>query len=281
VRFAVSTVSPFGYPHSAAFAEVAEALNWGLAQLGHDSVLSPRLDNRRRTHVVLGANLLPKYPQPILPGSVLYNLEQIEPGSKWCGEAYIDLLHRHTVWDYSERNRGLLAELGVQARVVPVAPAPSWSRITPAAQDIDVLFYGSMNQRRHDVLEALRAHGLRVEQAFAVYGPARDALIARARIVLNLHYYQAKVFEIVRVAYLLANGVCVVSETGSDKEEEARFARGVAFAPYEGLVDTCRELLADAPRRAAIAARGRELASKLSLLPGLQAAVAALPAAGT
>jgi hypothetical protein len=279
VRFAVSTVSPLGYPHSAAFAEVAEALNWGLGQLGHDSLLSTRLDNRRRTHVVLGANLLPKYPQAVAPGSVLYNLEQIEPGSKWCSEAYLDLLRRHPVWDYSERNRRVLAELGVQAQLVPVAPAPSWSRIAAVEQDIDVLFYGSMNQRRHDVLEALRGHGLRVEQAFAVYGATRDALIARARIVLNLHYYESKMFEVVRVAYLLANGVCVVSETGSDTEHEARFVEGVAFAPYPELVDTCRTLLAEPARRAAIAARGRDLAAGLSLLPGLQAATATIKAA--
>lgn len=278
MRFAVSTVSPLGYPHSAAFAEVAEALHWGLGQLGHESLISTRLDNRRRTHIVLGANLLPKYPQPIAPGSVLYNLEQIEPGSKWCSEAYLDLLRAHAVWDYSERNRAALAELGVQARVVPVAPAPSWSRIAAQPRDIDVLFYGSMNQRRFDVLEALRAHGLRVEQAFAVYGAPRDALIARARIVLNLHYYEAKVFEIVRVAYLLANGACVVSETGSDPDEETRFAEGVAFAPYERLVDTCRELLADAPRRQALAERGRQLIAQQTLLPGLQAAVAELSA---
>ena len=276
MRFAGSTVSPLGYPHSAAFAEVAEALNWGLGQLGHESLLSTRLDNRRRTHLVLGANLLPKFPQPLAPGSVLYNLEQIEPGSKWCSEAYLDLLRQNTVWDYSERNRSVLAELGVQSRVVPVAPAPSWSRIAAQPRDIDVLFYGSMNQRRFDVLEALRARGLRVEQAFAVYGAPRDALIARARIVLNLHYYEAKVFEIVRVAYLLANGVCVVSETGSDPDEEAQFAEALAFAPYERLVHTCCELLADPAHRDALAQRGRQIIGQHSLLPGLQAAVAEL-----
>jgi hypothetical protein len=86
-------------------------------------------------------------------------------------------------------------------------------------------------------------------------------------------------FEVVRVAYLLANGVCVVSETGSDTEHEARFVEGVAFAPYPELVDTCRTLLAEPARRAAIAARGRDLAAGLSLLPGLQAATATIKAA--
>jgi hypothetical protein len=65
-----------------------------------------------------------------------------------------------------------------------------------------------------------------------VYGQARDALVARARIQLNVHYYEAKVFEVVRVSYLLANGRFVVSETGADAEEEASFGPGVASVRF-------------------------------------------------
>jgi hypothetical protein len=67
----------------------------------------------------------------------------------------------------------------------------------------------------------MRGRGLRVESAFGCYGEERDALIARARIVLNVHYYESKVFEVVRVSYLLANRKCVLSESGSDIDLEA------------------------------------------------------------
>ena len=53
---------------------------------------------------------------------------------------------------------------------------------------------------------------------FNAYGGKRDALIARAKVVLNIHYYAAQVFEIVRVSYLLANSKAVVTEIGPDTD---------------------------------------------------------------
>ncbi len=113
-----------------------------------------------------------------------------------------------------------------------------------------------MNDRRALVLEQLKSRNVRVENAFGVYGEDRDALIARARLVLNVHFYESKIFEIVRVSYLLANGACVVSENGSDLFEK-QFSSAVAFAPYDQLADTCLRLLTDANARKQLAAQGR------------------------
>ena len=61
--------------------------------------------------------------------------------------------------------------------------------------------------RRACVINTLsgRPSGANVIPVFGLYGPPRDALIARSKIILNMHLYDAKVFEIVRVSYLLAN----------------------------------------------------------------------------
>lgn len=258
MRFAVSIVSPPGYPHSAAFAEVALCVHEGLRELGHDSVLSTRLDNRRRTHIVFGAHLLERHPQPLPADAILFNLEQVQEGSKWFGPAYLALLRRHTVWDYSAANVVALEALGVAATEVPIGHVPALERIRPQPADIDVLFYGSVNPRRQAVLHRLQERGARVHAVFGAYGAARDALIARAALVLNLHFYEARVFEIVRVSYLLANGVCVVSETGADPAIEQEFAGAIAFAPYEQLVERCLALRDDPAARAALGARARE-----------------------
>jgi hypothetical protein len=58
-----------------------------------------------------------------------------------------------------------------------------------------------------------------------------------------MHIYEAKVFEIVRVSYLLANRMCVVSETGADPLLENQFRDGVAFAAADELAETCQRLL--------------------------------------
>jgi hypothetical protein len=54
-----------------------------------------------------------------------------------------------------------------------------------------------------------------IEFLAGVYREERDRLIARAKVVLNMHYYDARVFEIVRVSYLLSNEKAVVAECGA------------------------------------------------------------------
>lgn len=275
-RFAVAVVSPFGYVHSQAFAEVAASTHQALLELGHDSIVSNRLDNRRRRHIVLGANLLPRHPQALPADAIVFNLEQVTPGSKWFTDAYLQILSRHHVWDYSDGNIAALRALGIPAAHVPIGFAPGLARIERQPEDIDVLFYGSLNERRRRILDELRARGLRVEAAFGLYGRERDALIARARIVLNMHFYESKVFEIVRVSYLLANGVCVVSEAGADPALEAPFAAGIAFEPYERLAERCAALVADPVTRSQVALRGQQLFRNMPMAPGLAAAIARL-----
>ena len=258
-RYAAVVVEPPGYPHSAAFREVAESLVFALRGLGQDAIHSSVPVAGRRA-IVLGSNLLATHPLPLPPDAILYNLEQIEPGSAWMTPALLDLFRRHEVWDYSARNAARYAELGLPApRVVPIGYVPELTRIAPADEDIDVLFYGSVNERRQAVLSALAARGLRVHAPFGVYGEERDRLVARARVVLNVHYYEAKVFEIVRVSYLLANRRCVVSERGAAEEEERDFEGGVAFARYQDLAETCARLCGDPDARGRIASQGFRL----------------------
>ena len=147
------------------------------------------------------------------------------------------------------RNIAVLAEIGVKAALCGIGYMPSLTRIPSApAKDIDVLFIGSVNPRRGQLLKQLQMQGVAVHVVFNLYGEERDALIARAKIVLNVHFYPAKLFEIVRVSYLLANKVCVVSETGQDGEVETLFLGGVAFASYNGLVSACLTLLQESHR---------------------------------
>lgn len=271
MRFAVATVSPFGYPHSQAFAEIAETLHHALQALGHDSVLSTRLDNRRRRHIVLGANLLPRWPQALPEDSILYNLEQISADSPWLSPAYLDLLRRHRVWDYSEANLRALAGHGITAELLPIGWMPQLERIVAEPlRDIDVLFYGSLGDRRRDALMAVDRAGLRLTRLFNVYGPERDRWIARSRLVINLHHYPACLFEAVRVSYLLGNGACVVSERGSDVALEYPYADAVAFCEYDALLPTCQRLLADPAEQQRLREAGPALMRSRDLRPLLE-----------
>lgn len=255
--YCVWIVSPPRYPHSRCFDEVALALSEAFADLGYDAPVVRHAADVRGVPVVLGPHLLPRSGEAAPPGAILYNLEQAYQGSEWLTQDYLALLRTHPVWDYSARNLQTLAGMGVSAALCGVGYSPGLTRIPPAPeQDVDVLFVGSLPPRRAAVIEALRARGARVGHGFNVYGPERDAFIARSKVLLNLHQHETQVFEIVRVSYLLANRACVVSEVGLDAELEAPFRAGVAFCAYDELVDTCLRLLADPGERARLAQAG-------------------------
>ena len=257
-KFQITVIRPHGYLHAEAFRELAETLHSALQSLGYTSRIQENVFDPGWTHLILGAHLLASDQMQTIPqGSIIYNLEQL--GGPLLKRAYYEIATRRQVWDYDLRNIEYWKRFdGAYAPVhVPIGYVPELSRITALpSQDIDVLFYGSLNDRRNRILNALKDAGVKVHTAFGVYGKDRDDLIARAKIVLNIHFYESKVFEIVRVSYLLANAKAVVTEASADAEMEAGLSDAVLSLPYEQLVEGCRSLLQNDAERQALATRG-------------------------
>ena len=277
MRFAVAVVKPPSNPTiGGGFREIAEALHHGLVALGHDSVLTNRLDLDDRRTIVLGGNHLVHYGLKPPNNPIFYNLEQLGDDSPWMAmPQFVDLFRRYPHWDYSQANIERLAAMGLPRPAhVPIGYVPELTRIAPAPEDVDVLFYGALNGRRYAVLRDLHDRGFRVKWLTGAYGASRDAWIARSKIVLNMHYWDAKIFEIARVSYLLANRRAVVSERGTDPALEHGLESGIAFADYDGLVDRCVELLGDERARRELAERGYEAFSARDQAAILQRALA-------
>jgi hypothetical protein len=157
MRFAVTIISPPNYPHPEATREVAESLYYALVCLGHDAILTSRTDCPGRRAIVLCPHLLPHVSTPLADDAVLYNLEQVESVADKFSPRLLDLFRRHEVWDYSTRNIEQWARLGIRAvRHLPVGYVPQLSRIPRDEEDSDVLFYGSVNDRRQEILTAMR-----------------------------------------------------------------------------------------------------------------------------
>jgi hypothetical protein len=90
---------------------------------------------------------------------------------------------------------------------------------------IDLLFVGSVNQRRMELIRAIEACGVTVAQFDgAVYGPERDSYVRQAKAVLNVHFYETARFAQARASFVLSQGTPFVSE-------QQRSDR--APAPYE------------------------------------------------
>jgi hypothetical protein len=164
------------------------------------------------------------------------------------------------VWDYSLLNVESLRALGVKnITFCGLGYTPSLTNIPTLDKDIDVFFYGNLSERRVLIIRELQAKGVFVVASGNIFGEQRDRFIARSKIVLNIHQYDIYIFEIVRVSHLLANKVCVVSESGDSSENATYYENGVAFCSYENLVNTCIALLANPARRQDIAETGFKL----------------------
>lgn len=157
--------------------------------------------------VILNAQ---SYDDKALPPGIIYNLEnvplQVDP-RRYRG------LGRE-LWDFSASN--MLNYPGdVEAIHVPIGYHPTMTRfrmLPPEKRDIDVLYYGSISERRKAVYDALKAKGLRVETV-TEFGSARDAMIARAKCVSIIGFLAPYVFPVIRAAHLVANEVPLVAET--------------------------------------------------------------------
>ncbi|HEY0181630.1 MAG TPA: hypothetical protein VGC09_02380, partial [Rhodopila sp.] len=246
-----------GYVHVAALQELVEAVFYGLRQLDQNVGLGDVQDGIGDNAILIGAHLLPPELCDEVPdGTIVYNSEHTS--SDWMKGHYLALLSRVIVWDYSLDNaRTLQSLLGRDVRYVPLGYVPQFSRIPPQArEDIDVLFCGSYSARRGAIFNEIQSRGLTLHHAFGVYGTERDALIARAKIVLNLHAYAPGAFEVVRVSYLLANAKAVVSELNPGEQIDADLDGAFVTARYSDIAGRVAELAADAPARAAIGLAG-------------------------
>lgn len=249
--------------HSHIFDEVALALQKSFEFLGGTAPLvRSRSDLGGRLPIIFGANIIAEARQALVPsGSIVVNLEQITEGTDWVPRHYIQLLRRYPVFEFSIRNLDAARRLHriADIHLLQIGYEPVLTRIPRAEHhDIDVLFAGALNERRLAVLNRLRARGLRVGSMARTYGPERDQVLARAKIVLNIHYHDIVGFEIVRMSYLLANRKCIVSEGTPDDIEAAPYAGAIRFVTIDGFEQACMDLLADHEERERLARAGYE-----------------------
>lgn len=273
-QYVISIIQPQGYVHSGAFTELAELIVHGIKGLGINAELKWNTIEPGTRNILIGIHLLDPQHIPQVPSdTILVNTEQLSDVFAHWNVNLMKWFHAgFEVWDYSDVNIKYLRAAGVaHVKKLGIGYASALRRIRPqAVADIDVLFYGALNPRRIAILEGLDAKGLAVKSLFGVYGSERDAWISRSKIVLNLHQFDSKIFEVVRVFYLLTNSVAVVAEVNQDTNIEAHYKDGIAHASYSGIVDLVCELAGNTTGRQKLQERGFETISKFPQSHGMR-----------
>ncbi len=230
------------------YKEVIETVAWGLEQLGHQTSYALNQSVRDATNIVFGAQVMPIAALKRLPeGTIIYNFEQmreITAAAQIRAETrYYAQVPHFQVWDYTPANLPSWRTLGrYQVKIVPVGYAPILTRIPKAPRlDIDVLIYGMSGERRLQTFHGLSQRGLATVFVSGLYGAARDELISRAKVVLNINLYpHTRIFEIVRVSYLLANRKAVVADLDANTSIDDDVRPAVKFASsLQDLLSLC------------------------------------------
>ena len=244
-----------GRIHTATLQELVECVYHGFRNLRYDVRIETDPRKLSGNVILIGGFGLTKEEIDLLPPTAItYNTEHTS--SRYLcdpSHPYRSLMMKFPVWDFSSDNARRIREtLHIDAQFVPLGYVPELTRVPRSNADIDVLFYGSHNERRNAVINKMRALGLSVHHAFGVYGSDRDALIARSKVIINIHQLLPGAFEILRIAYCLANAKAVVTECNAGETIDADLAEALFPAAYEELADACLCLVKDDKRRQAL-----------------------------
>ena len=253
----------------------------GLEALGYPTTTQPYVVWSHAINIVFCSQML-TWREISATGAnevIVYNWEPVAPDIGRFPSTYIRQMQHAHVWDYNQQNVALLKNAGVQdIHYVPMGYVPEMQRVVAVErQDIDVLFYGYINERRQKVIDAIRAKGLNVvtsDDVGYMTEAVRDAYIARAKVVLNIHFFDhAHVFEVARVAYLLANRKAVVAEVSPLTHIEPDFYDAIAAGDLDALPQLCWDLVQDDARRHELEQRAFDVFSKRNATTIMKTAV--------
>ena len=264
----ICIIKPNNYIHSLAYLEIAELLHYSVLELNKSSKISYNfIDiNPKVKNIIFGAHLLNDDMINSIPSNtIIFNTEQIESINEIWKRRILLLASKGIIfWDYSNHNLDLLlTKLNVKGRLFEIGFQKNLQRIKMNDnKEVDVLFYGSLNNRREKIINSLLKNNVKVKCLFGVYGKDRDDWIGKSKIVLNLHYYESKIFEIVRIFYLLTNAIPIVSEVDENTKLNNNYLKGIKGSNYEDVEKNILSLLENEKERKLIGLNGFNIIKK-------------------
>ena len=179
-------------------------------------------------HIVICPNMFTHLPRFYYA----YQMEQ-SVSSKWFTKGYFNRLFRaKAVFDYSIANIAYLQRNGVPFQklfYMPVGLLGSDIVQPDSSYTYDVLFYGDVNcPRRRLFLDKLKSK-FKVKELIGVFGDELRKELSKAKIIVNVHYYENALLETTRIYECLSLNKLVISETSADQKDHQDLHEVVDF----------------------------------------------------
>jgi hypothetical protein len=150
----------------------------------------------------------------------LFQTEQVntlEKSKKYLDNGAMKLVMQHAkkIYDYSFDNMQFYSNF-LKVEYMPfICNANLYEE---REKTIDILFYGTLNYRRYLILETLKQlfPDLKIEIYDKLFGQDLKDKITKAKIILNLHYYENSVLETARIFEALNYNVHIISENNKE-----------------------------------------------------------------
>ncbi|MEZ5479172.1 MAG: hypothetical protein R3E95_17310 [Thiolinea sp.] len=186
------------------------------------------------------------YPQQRI---IIYQLEQMVGSETWHSVTKIisHIQGADEIWDYDHLNAEFLSWHGVQVnKIIPILYTQALENIPYNSHpEIDVLFYGYINERRYRILRMMQQEFYNqhsIVWLYGISGKALDRYIANSKVILNLHAFEPwHRQEQVRIFYPIINQKLVISETS----QKNYFDDSIVEADGPNLASTIKYWLQD------------------------------------
>jgi len=226
-------VQPGGYVHALGFLDQARYFRHQFRRMGAQVTLAKNRLRHDAVNFVVGAHMGFEASLRQRYSCVFVNLEQLGEGGAKVSRDYQQLLASSAVVDYDADNVAAYTSQVDDVPVVPFLYAPYLSQVEFLPLEdrpIDLLFIGSMNERRRAMIDRIEAQGVKVSLFDGpLYGPERDQFIVQSKAVFNAHFYPSSRFEQARVSHCLSLGTPVISERSPLAKPPAAFENSVVW----------------------------------------------------
>lgn len=184
--------------------------------------------------------------------TLIFNCEQLDGGSHWVTNEYLNLITDFVCLDYNISNvEHLNRWSGGRANIFefPVVPSPDFRRdclLASPLPDIayDLAFYGSSaNGNRMERLQALVNQGVSLKCFAGLFGKNLPQGFMDCTGILNIHGYDSGLFETGRCLRPVSLGIPVFSDVSRLPSIVNWENSGIFFLPKENFTESVTDIL--------------------------------------
>ena len=170
---------------------------------------------------------------------IAFQLEQ-SISSRWFNDEYIARLKRSiAIFDFSLTNIEYLQTQGIPSGKIfymPISPTDRAEKIENHNYEYDVLFYGDVHSDRREKFLNKIQEKFDVKIISNLFGEELKKELEKARIVLNIHFYEGAVLETTRLSEVLSIGrSLIISERSSEEDLDNQFKNCVDFIEIDDI----------------------------------------------